>query len=159
MKNNEPNEVLEFDMKHIRIANNVKKYAMVGIDVFTKQTVIHVSGTCTGAAGKIAYRKVVAKFVKQASYINANGSENQDKAERWLKDEGITQLWARASTPKDKPCVKRMIETQQRECLDYLTCSMNVAELQSEMDTWLKKYHGYRPHEPPVYLEIAGIYG
>ena len=146
MKSNEPNNVVEFDMKHIRIANNGKKYAMVGIDVFTKQTVSHVCGICTSAAGKISYQKVVAKVGKQATYISDNGSENQDKAERWLKDAGITQLWARASAPKDKPCVKRMIETQQRECLDYLTGPMSVAELQSEIDTWFKKYHGYRPN-------------
>ena len=89
---------------------------MVGIDVFTKQAVIHVSNTCTSTAGKIAYQKVVSRFGKQAVYVNDNGSENQDEAENWLKSEGITQLWARPRTPKDKPCVERMIETLQVEC-------------------------------------------
>ncbi|MBR0486072.1 MAG: transposase, partial [Treponema sp.] len=141
-----------FDMKHIRIPNNGKKYAMVGIDVFTKQAVIHVSNTCTSTAGKIAYQKVVSRFGKQAVYINDNGSENQDKAEQWLKDEGITQLWARPRTPKDKPCVERMIETLQVECLDYLEGPMNVTEIQTEINSWLKKYHGYRPHESLGFL-------
>ena len=36
----EPNRVIEFDMKHIRIPNNGKKYAMVVIDVVAKQAVI-----------------------------------------------------------------------------------------------------------------------
>ena len=45
-----------------------------------------------------------------------------------------------------------MIGTLQREYLDYLTGSMNVAELQSEIDSWLKKYHGYRPHEALNFL-------
>lgn len=42
MKSSKPNKIVEFDMKHIRIANNGKKCAMAGIDVFTKQTVIHL---------------------------------------------------------------------------------------------------------------------
>lgn len=152
LRSDSPNKVIEFDMKHIRIPNNGKKYAMVGIDVYTKQSVIHVSNTCTSTAGKIAYQKVVSRFGKQAVYINDNGSENQDKAEQWLKDEGITQLWARPRTPKDKPCVERMIETLQVECLDYLEGPMNVTELQAEIDSWLKKYHGYRPHESLGFL-------
>ena len=148
----EPNKIIEFDMKHIRIPHNGKKYAMVGIDVFSKQVVIHVSNTCSSTAGKIAYQKVVAKFGKQAIYINDNGSENQDKAEQWLKEEGITQLWARPRTPKDKPCVERVIKTLQVECLDYLKGAMSVTELQTEIDSWLKKYHNYRPHESLDFL-------
>ncbi len=149
---NEPKKIIEFDMKHIRIPNNGKKYALVGIDICSKHAVIHVSNTCTSYAGKIAYQKVVAKFGKDAIYVNDNGSENQDKAEQWLKDEKITQLWASPRTPKDKPCVERMIETLQIECLDYLTGPMSVTELQEEIDKWLKKYHSYRPHESLGFL-------
>lgn len=66
----EPGKVIEFDMKHIRIPNNGKKYALVGIDVFTRQAVIHISNTCTSHTGKIAYKKVVARFGKDAVYVN-----------------------------------------------------------------------------------------
>ena len=148
----EPNRVVEFDMKHIRIPNDSKKYALVGIDVFTKQAVIHVSATCTSHAGRTAYKKVVARFGRGAVYVNDNGSENQGASEEWLSGEEITQLWARPKTPKDKPCVERMIETLQVECLDYLTGPMNVTEFQAEIDKWLKKYHGYRPHESLGFL-------
>ena len=82
LRSNEPNKVIEFDMKHIRIPNNGKKYAMVGIDVFTKQAVIHVSNTCTSTAGKIAYQKVVSRFGKQAVYVNDNGSERRKTGSR-----------------------------------------------------------------------------
>ena len=53
--------MIEFDMKHIRIPNNGKKYAMVAIDVVAKQAVIHVSNTCTSTSGKIAYQKAVER--------------------------------------------------------------------------------------------------
>lgn len=148
----EPNKVIEFDMKHIRIPNNGKKYAMVAIDVVAKQAVIHVSNTCTSASGKIAYQKAVARFGRDAVYVNDNGGENQGKAELWLRSENITQLWTRPRTPKDKPCVERMIGTLQTECLDYLIGPMSVSELQAEIDSWLKKYHSYRPHESLGFL-------
>ncbi|MBD5413460.1 MAG: transposase [Treponema sp.] len=45
-----------------------------------------------------------------------------------------------------------MIETLQTECLDYLSGPMSVSELQGEIDRWLKKYHGYRPHESLGFL-------
>ena len=80
LKAAEPNRVIEFDMKHIRIPNNGKKYAMVAIDVVAKQAVIHVSNTCTSASGKIAYQKAVARFGRDAVYVNDNGGENQGSA-------------------------------------------------------------------------------
>ncbi|MBR2463144.1 MAG: hypothetical protein IKB33_08460 [Spirochaetaceae bacterium] len=60
--------------------------------------------------------------------------ENQGKAELWLRNENITQLWTRPRTLKDKPCVERMIWTLQTECLDYLIGPMSVSELQAEID-------------------------
>ena len=45
-----------------------------------------------------------------------------------------------------------MIETLQVECLDYLEGPMNVTEIQAEIDSWLKKYHSYRPHESLGFL-------
>lgn len=148
----EPNKVIEFDMKHIHIPNDRKKYAFVGIDEFGKQAVIHVSGTCTSRSGKAGMEKVVERFGKDAVYVNDNGSENQGETEKWMKGERVTQLWARPRTPKDKPCVERMIGTLQRECLDYLSGPMTVEELQEEIDRWLKKYHHYRPHESLGFL-------
>ena len=74
------------------------------------------------------------------------------KAELWLRSENITQLWTRPRTPKDKPCVERMIGTLQTECLDYLIGPMSVSELQAEIDSWLKKYYSYRPHESLGFL-------
>ena len=68
------------------------------------------------------------------------------------RNENITQLWTRPRTPKVKPCVERMIGTLQTECLDYLTGPMSVSELQAEIDSWLKKYHSYRPHESLGFL-------
>ena len=94
----------------------------------------------------------MSRFEKDAVYVNDNGSENQGKAELWIKDENITQLWARPRTPKDKPCVERMIGTLQTECIDYLAGPMSDSELLAELDKWLKKYHSYRPHESLGFL-------
>ena len=65
------------------------------------------------------------------------------------------QLWVRVRAPKDKPYIQRMIETLLTECLDYLTGTLSVSELQAEIDKWLKKYHSYRPHESQVFLTPA----
>ena len=88
LRASEPNKAVEFDMKHIRIPLCGRRYALVGIDVYTKQAVIYVSGTCTSQAGRAAYQKVVARFGRGAVYVNDNRGENQGGAERWLKGEG-----------------------------------------------------------------------
>jgi hypothetical protein len=41
--------------------------------------------------------------------------------------------------------VERFIGTFQKECLDYHYEPMNVTELTELTDSWLDKYHFYRP--------------
>ncbi|MDR2536326.1 MAG: integrase core domain-containing protein [Treponema sp.] len=64
--------------------------------------------------------------------------------------------------PKEKPFVERLIGTLQRECLDYHYEPMNVGELREVVNSWLDKYHFYRPQEALNFLtpaEFSAILG
>ena len=107
---------------------------------------IHISSRPSSFQSKVALEKVVAKFGKNITIINDNGSENMKVAEDYLKEIGIKQVWTRPCQPKDKPFIERFIGTFQRECLDFNYRSMSVEEMQRIADDWVNKYESYRPH-------------
>jgi transposase InsO family protein len=70
------------------------------------------------------------------------------------------EAWAAALPPEEFPRQtalfrERLIGTLQRECLDYHYEPMNVAELREVVNSWLDKYHFYRPHEALGFLTPA----
>jgi hypothetical protein len=67
------------------------------------------------------------------------------EAEAFLRENNITQYWARPKSPKEKPYVERLIGTLQRECLDYHYEPMNVGELSRAVDAWLDKAPTSKP--------------
>ncbi|MGH7237111.1 MAG: hypothetical protein ACREGF_01080 [Candidatus Saccharimonadales bacterium] len=52
---------------------------------------------------------MVTIFGTTITILNDNGSENFADAQRYLKDSGTTQYFARPRTPKDKPYVENLI--------------------------------------------------
>lgn len=143
-----PNEIIEFDMKHINLPGR-RLYAMCGIDQYTRKAVVHVSTSCSSRSARAALMKVRERFGHGIAIVNDNGSENGGEAEEWLASGGvgITQYWCRPRRPKDKPFVERFIGTLQTECLDYHFEPMGAAEMQETIDGWLLKYENVRPHE------------
>jgi transposase InsO family protein len=77
------------------------------------------------------------------------------EAQAYLASQGITQYWTRPKSPKEKPFVERLIGTFQRECLDYHYEPVNAGELREVVDSWLNKYHFYRPYESLGFLDPA----
>ena len=108
-----------------------------------------------GRSAKTALEKVIARFGKQVRAVNGNGSESMKDAEGCLASLGITQYCTRPKSPREKPFAERLIGTFQRECLDYHYEPMNAAELRELEDSWLDKYHFYRPHESLNFLTPA----
>lgn len=139
-------EIIEFDMKHVNLPGR-KLYALCAIDQLTKIPVVHISNGCTSVSARTALQKTVTRFGKAVKIVCDNGSENMCKAQEWLCENEIEQLWARPHKPKDKPFIERFIGTLQTECLDYNYEPMNATELQAVVDDWLIKYETYRPHE------------
>ena len=146
-----PGQVIEFDMKHIWSANH-RNYALVAVDVFTKQAIIHVSSSSKSTQAKIALEMAVKTFGAQAVIVNDNGSENFDQAYTYLKQVGVTQYFARPHTPKDKPHVENIIGKLQQECLDEDRSADSVTKLQTQINCWLNDYHFFRPHQALNYL-------
>lgn len=145
MRATKPNEIIEFDMKHINVFGR-KYYAMCAIDQYTRRVVIHITGTPSSGQAQIALQKAVEKFGKDICIVNDNGSENMGKAEEWLKGNNIEQFWARPHKPKDKPFIERFIGTYQRECLDFNYEADTQEKLQKISDNWVWVYENYRPH-------------
>lgn len=86
LKARRPHEIIEFDMKQINLPGKTL-YALCAIDQYTRRPVVHVSSSCSSAAGKTALQKIRQRFTKDIIIINDNGSENMGKAEQWLKEE------------------------------------------------------------------------
>lgn len=142
----QPNQLIEFDMKHI-YSYGRRFYAFVAIDPYTKQALIHVATKSSSLQAKLALERVLAVFGTNVCILNDNGSENFGKAYEFLRDQNITQYFARPHTPKDKPHVENLIGKYQQECLGELDPVSKVPELQVQTNIWLNDYHFFRPHQ------------
>lgn len=151
LKAHNPHEVIEFDMKHIWCSGSTQ-YAFVAVDIFSKEAVIHVASRPSSYQAKLALEQVLTRFGKDICIVNDNGSENFKHAYEFLKDQDITQYFARPRTPKDKPHVENLIGKLQQECLDEDKSRKTVAELQDQINRWLNDYHFFRPHQALNYL-------
>lgn len=151
LKANGPRQVIEFDMKHIYLSG-VRRYAFVAVDIFTKEAVIHVGSQPSSAQAKLALEQAIARFGKDICIVNDNGSENFKRSLEYLKEQNVTQYFARPHTPKDKPHVENLIGKLQQECLDEDRSEKTVPELQAQINRWLNDYHFFRPHQSLGYL-------
>lgn len=148
----QPGQLIEVDVKHLPTMGR-KHYAFVAIDRVTKQTAIHVASTISSRQAAVAWRKALTQFrVAPQAVLGDNGSENIGAFQELLTQLQTPQYWARPRTPKDKPYVERMIGTLERECLQWGGLVLDLKEQQAEIDTWLRKYHTYRPHQSLGYL-------
>lgn len=151
LKAQKPRSVIEFDMKHIYLGG-VKQYAFVAIDPYTKEVVVHISNRPSSFAAKQALEKVIATFGNNVAIVNDNGSENCKHAYEYLKEQHITQYFARPHTPKDKPHVENVIGKLQQECLDEDRSHKTLQQRAEQITIWLNDYHYYRPHQALGYL-------
>jgi transposase InsO family protein len=151
LKANGPHQVIEFDMKHINSLGQ-RTYAFVAVDPFTKEALIHVAGSPSSHQAKVALEQVLSRFGTNICVVNDNGSENFKHAYEYLRDQDVTQYFARPHTPKDKPHVENLIGKLQQECLDENISARSVSELQCLVNKWLNDYHFFRPHQALDYL-------
>ena len=146
-----PASVIEFDMKHIFICGT-KHYAFVAVDIFSKQAYIHVANQPSSYQAMLALQATLDIFGRDVCIVNDNGSENYKHAYEFLKDQNVTQYFARPHTPKDKPHVENLIGKLQQECLDEDRTIKSLAERKQQILDWLNTYHFFRPHQTLNYL-------
>lgn len=147
-----PGELIEVDVKHLPDLGS-KRYAFVATDIITKQTTIHVASTISAHQAAIAWEKARHVFhAPPQAVLTDNGSENLGKFQELLRDQQTPHYFARPRAPKDKPHVERMIGTLERECIQWGGIAIDLKDQQMIIDTWLKKYHSYRPHQALDYL-------
>lgn len=158
-----PAKVIEFDMKHI-YACGKRQYAFVAVDIFTKQAYIHVANQPSSFQAMLALRATIDIFGKDVCIVNDNGSENYKHAWQYLKEQNITQYFARPHTPKDKPHVENLIGKLQQECLDEgKRITRTLTERKQQIADWLNDYHFFRPHQaldyqtPAEFCDTIGI--
>ncbi len=154
LKADRPRSVIEFDMKHIYLGG-VKQYALVAIDIFTKEAVIHLSRQPSSLQAMLALDKALSVFGKDLVIVTDNGSENYKHAYNFLKSHNVTQYFTRPHTPKDKPHVENLIGKLQQECLDEYRGHMTLEDREKQVITWLNDYHFFRPHQALNYLTPA----
>jgi transposase InsO family protein len=148
-----PGRLVEFDVKHIPCLG-AKRYGFVTIDVFTKQASVYVGSTISSTQGALAWKRARYELglPDSVQVLNDNGSENFGAFAELLKEQHITQYFARPRTPKDKPHVERFIGSLERECLQWGGVATDLKDQQVIINQWLSKYHGYRPHQSLGYL-------
>lgn len=146
-----PGDLVEVDVKHLPHING-KRYGFVAIDVISKQVAIHVASTISSTQGALAWRKAVCQLGLPKAALTDNGSENMGAFTKLLQGQSTEHYWARPHTPKDKPHVERFIGTLERECLQWGGVTIDQQDQQDVIDSWLNKYHTYRPHQALNYL-------
>lgn len=146
-----PGELVEVDVKHLPNTGN-HRYGFVAIDVATRQATVHVASSISAYQATVAWAKMVAVWGKPQAVLCDNGSENLGSFAALLQEQGIPQYFARPRTPKDKPHVERFIGSLERECIQWGGVAIDLADQQALIDTWLQKYHEYRPHQALGYL-------
>lgn len=146
-----PGDLVEVDVKHLPHLGS-KHYGFVAIDVVSKRACVHVSSSITAKHGAIAWQKAVAALGLPTAVLTDNGSENLGAFAELLQSQPTTHYFARPRTPKDKPHVERFIGTLEREFIQWGGVAVDVADQQEMVDTWLQKYHAYRPHQSLGYL-------
>ena len=151
LKADAPQQIIEFDMKHI-YTHGQKHYAFVAIDIFTKQLIVHVANSPSSYQAMLALETAIAVFGNKVSIVNDNGSENLKHAYNYLRDNAITQYFARPHRPKDKPYVENVIGKLQQECLDEDRSRKTLGELKLMVNRWVNDYHFFRPHQALNYL-------
>jgi len=151
LKANGPRQVIEFDMKHIW-ASGHQHYAFVAVDIFSKEALIRIASTPSSHQAKLALEQVLTRFGSDICVVTDNGSENFKYACAYLKDQNITQYFARPHTPKDKPHVENLIGKLQQECLNEDRTQKTSEECQIQVNGWLNDYHYFRPHQALNYL-------
>jgi len=95
---------------------------------------------------------VLTTFGRDVCVVNDNGSENHKHAYIYLREQNITQYFARPHTPKDKPHVENLIGKLQQECLDEDRTIKNLDERRDQINRWVNDYHFFRPHQALGYL-------
>jgi putative transposase len=148
-----PSQVIEFDMKHIYVCGR-RQYAFVAVDIFTKQAIIHVANQPSSYQAMLALTMVLDIFGRDVCVVNDNGSENHKHAYIYLREQNITQYFARPHTPKDKPHVENLIGKLQQECLDEDRVIKNLDERRDQINKWINDYHFFRPHQALDYRKI-----
>lgn len=149
-----PAQVIEFDMKHIFVCGR-KHYAFVSVDIFTKQAYLHIANQPSSYQAMLALQATLNIFGKDVCIVNDNGSENYKHAYEFLKEQNVTQYFARPHTPKDKPHVENLIGKLQQECLDEDKTIMSLEERKCQIANWLNDYHFFRPHQALNYQTPA----
>jgi len=146
-----PGDLVEFDVKHLPNLG-AKRYAFTAVDVVSKQASIHVASTISSRQATIAWDKVTTQLGTPNNLVTDNGSENMGAFEQLLDTQSTNHYWARVRTPKDKPVVERFIGTLERECIQWGGVAIDLVDQQQIIDSWLNKYHNYRPHQSLNYL-------
>ncbi len=145
-------DLVEVDVKHLPMLG-AKRYGFVVIDRVLRRAFVHVASTISSAQAAIAWQKVCDLWgLVPVAALNDNGSENLGKFAQLLAEMDVDQYFARPYTPKDKPYVERFIGTLERECIQWGGLTIDLADQQDVIDTWLTKYHDYRPHAALGYL-------
>ena len=151
LKPTRPGELVEVDLKHLPHLG-AKHYGFVAIDVVSKVATVHVATTASSRQAAIAWQKAIRQLGLPAAALGDNGSENLGAFANLLKQQHISHYFARPRTPKDKPHVERFIGTLEKEFIQWGGVATDIADQQTLVDSWLKKYHSYRPHQPLGYL-------
>lgn len=146
-----PGDLIEVDVKHLPHING-RRYAFVAIDVVTRQATVHVGSTISATQGALAWTKAVRALGLPRAVLTDNGSENLGAFAELVQKQELTHYFARPRTPKDKPHVERFIGSLERECIQWGGVVVDQADQQQIIDSWLVKYHSYRPHQALGYL-------
>lgn len=147
-----PGDLVESDTKHLPFLGK-KRYAFVAVDCVGKGAVVTLSTSPSSTRNAALVEKAKAMFpFPVKAWENDNGPENLKDFHGALEAEQIPHYFAYPYCPDDKPFVERLIGTMEREFIQQGNLVSDIGEQQRKIDTWLREYHNFRPHQSLGYL-------
>ena len=146
LKASRPDQIFEFDAKHIRDCAGGKRYAFVTVDTYSRRTHIRISSSISSRQAALAWEAATRRLGTPEVVVTDYSSKDLGEFFAKLAGSKTAHFFARVRQPKDKPFVERVIGCFETECLSLGGVAYPVAEQQPVADAWLAKYRFYRPH-------------
>lgn len=138
-----PREVIQMDS-----VNFGQIFAFTGIDIFTREVDVYMAPQLTAQYGfKFLERSMDRIFKRTETLQTDGGSEFKDQFKQRVLTYCDRHRIARPYKKNEQAYIESFNRTLRKECLGWNKYSQeDIQKCQSRVESFLYKYHNYRPH-------------
>ena len=152
----QPGDLVEVDTMDLRPVPGVLLKQFTARDVISRWDVVEVRrrATSRAAAAFLDTLQQRMPFPLRALQVDG-GSEFAAVFEQACQQRGLRLLVLPPRSPKLNGCVERANRTHAEEFYEVTPCSLQIPELNRELEEWERTYNTLRPHQALGYLTPA----